>query len=186
MYITNWSRAEKLRATLYFSCPSTTSEKGMRPPLSASLDNSSRIALLYSWISNGGCLSYHKKHTSLKPTKRRNGHGLYRQQKWKWDNITLNIITCSSKLCSIFCFHVQTRVAISVCFSVSAMLARSVSYTENIVGDYLPEAWYIRLKTKPKQKQKQKTRHDLHPWMSTSKFCSLHCYNFQISCKAIN
>lgn len=32
--------------------------------------------------------------------------------------------TCSSKLCSILCFHVETLAAISVCFSVSAMLAR--------------------------------------------------------------
>lgn len=51
--------------------------------------------------------------------------------------------TCSSKLCSIFCFHVETRVASSVCFSVSAMLARRASYikkhwqpTKKIAGNY--------------------------------------------------
>jgi hypothetical protein len=39
--------------------------------------------------------------------------------------------TCSSKLFSILCFHVETLAAISVCFSVSAMLARRAFYTRN-------------------------------------------------------
>lgn len=36
-------------------------------------------------------------------------------------------VTCSSKFCSIFCFHDETRAANSVCFSVSAILARRAS-----------------------------------------------------------
>lgn len=66
--------------------------------------------------------------TSL--TNQTPAHQKKKNQRMRW---ILNrghqrgILTCSSMFCSILCFQVETRAAISVCFSVLAMLARRES-----------------------------------------------------------
>lgn len=119
--ITSCRSAENDRATSCFSWPLTTSPKDMVFLVSPSLFSLPKTLAPYSWISNGGCES----------CEDRLYFQIHHKNGIKFEmNYTRSAQTCSSKFCSILCFHVETRAANSVCLSVSARLARRESYIQ--------------------------------------------------------
>lgn len=129
--ITNWRSAENVRATSCLSCPLTTSVNDMVfSPSSFTSDNFSITFSPYVCMSKGGSESCHLKviHYLIKL--------IINIQKVQTDQSstdaeTVSGVTSSSKFCSILCFHVDTRAAISVCFSISLRLATRESWKKN-------------------------------------------------------
>lgn len=130
--LTNWSIAQNVRATSCFSCPLTTSVKDMVFSPSFSTDNFSKSFSPYVCMSKGGSASYHLKVIHYLIESNINVQKTQQYQS-SADAEIASGVTCSSKLCSIRSFHVDTRTAISFCSSISLRFGTRESWKNNDV-----------------------------------------------------